>query len=311
MKKLITLIIATVCIVSLVACSEKTEHTSDVVVTTQTTETEDGIGTEESTEINVPTIEATMSKPAEIMDVSETEKSFTFYREDYKISGKVYFPEGEGPFPTVIISSGAGVTYTYSEGYAKEFVKEGIACVVFNYARYKEATILTNVADLYIVMDGVQSMPKIDQSNLFLWGHSYGGLTTTYVATQRAEEVKGMILLEPSYQLNAWADEMEGEEIPDTAGVTDAYVKDLSAFDIFELIPNYTRPVVVFNGNAAAGLQEERDKFMAELMKGVELFPSAELITIDGANHSFSGEAQAPLMEKAIEFVKQNIDNNQ
>jgi len=40
----------------------------------------------------------------------------------------------------------------------------------------------------------------------------------------------------------------------------------------------------------------------------VELFPSAELITIDGADHSFSGEAKAPLMAKAEEFVKENMD---
>lgn len=291
MKKWITIIIVMVCVVGLAACSGKTKS-----------------GKEESTEKKVPTIEVAMSKPAEIRDVSEVEKTFTFYRDDYKLPGKVYLPEGGGPFPTVIISSGAGVTYTYSEDYAKEFVKEGIACVVFNFAMYKEATILTNVKDLYIVIDGVLSMSEIDQNNLFLWGHSYGGLTTTYVATQRMEEIKGVILLEPSYQLNAQAAKMNTEEIIEATGIADVCLKDLCSFDIFELIPNYIGPVLVFNGNAASGMQEARDEFMAELKKGVELFPSAELITIDGADHSFSGEAKAPLMAKAVEFVKENMD---
>lgn len=325
MKKLTATVTAAVCALvlalCLAACTGEADKPSDVTSSADAVAvvTDENIGEQtaqdktefegiDSSEQEAES-EPAESKAPEIVDISETEKRFVFYRGESKINGKVYLPQGSGPFAAVIISGGAGVSHTFYKDCAEAFVNEGIACVVFDYISNKNSTILTHVTDLNIVMDNVISMPELDSGRLFLWGHSFGGLTATYVAVQRAEDVKGMLLVEPAFEQNTRANELfASAEALELAGVKEQFVDDLKSFDILEMIPDYSAPVVIFTGNAASGMQEERDIFLAEVKKGADLFPSAEQIVIDGADHSFSGKAREPLMEKATAFVKENME---
>lgn len=45
------------------------------------------------------TVEESVNPKMDITDISETEKEICFYRDNLKIYGKMYLPEGEGPFP--------------------------------------------------------------------------------------------------------------------------------------------------------------------------------------------------------------------
>ena len=54
------------------------------------------------------------------------EKGIYFYRDDLKIYGKLFLPEGEGPFPVVICSSPMGASLSYSLDVIKDLNKNGI-----------------------------------------------------------------------------------------------------------------------------------------------------------------------------------------
>ena len=41
-----------------------------------------------------------------ITDISDTEKEITFYRDGMEIEGRLYLPEGDGPFPVIVLCCG-------------------------------------------------------------------------------------------------------------------------------------------------------------------------------------------------------------
>ena len=55
-----------------------------------------------------------------------------FYRGETKIYGEIYIPEGEGPFPVVIIAGGFATSHYGYQGMAQMFAENGIVGVVFD-----------------------------------------------------------------------------------------------------------------------------------------------------------------------------------
>lgn len=159
-------------------------------------------------------------------------------------------------------------------------------------------------------MDSVLSMKEIDGKNLFLWGHSFGGWVSTYVAAQRPDEVKGLILLEPAYQIREDIMKLypEGSEIPDEiftpSHVGRIFVEDIQATDIFEVIPYYDKEVLLLQGSQSTGNKLQEIYYN----KALETFPNITWEIVDGANHSFSGKAGERAMEKWLGYLKTNIE---
>jgi len=161
--------------------------------------------------ITEPAVSNSESKPKnshkfKIFDLTEREKKIYFYRNDLMIYGKLYLPEGEGPFPVAIFSPGMQALYNSTENYTRALARNGIAGLSFEFTgsrnksegSFSDSSLLTQAAELDIIMDVVASLPEIDSSNLFLLGHSFGGITSAYVAAQRPDDVKALVLLEPS-----------------------------------------------------------------------------------------------------------------
>lgn len=259
-------------------------------------------------------------KEAEIIEVSATEKNINFFRDNIKIFGKLYLPEGEGTFPAVILSNGYPGSYTEYQTYAQSFAENGIAGIVFDFSctnnasegEFGDMSVLTQAADLNVVLDVISALPEIDSNHVFLWGHSFGGLTATYVAAQRKDEVKGLIVLEPSYQMHDQYRQLypEGSEIPEYTYtpqyVGKAYVEDLLSFDIYDMMPDYDNKVMLFMGTAnPAEVMELQTQYFE---KAAGKFTSMQLVRVEGADHGFKGDGGQKMMKLAIEFINENID---
>jgi len=260
----------------------------------------------------------------EIAEISETEKRIKFYRDELMIFGVLHLPEGDGPFPVVILSPGMQSPYYTNEHYAEELARNGIAGLAFEFTgsnnksegSFSEASILTHAADLNVVIDVIASLPEIDHSNLFLWGHSFGGLTSAFVATQRPDDIKALVLLEPSIHMPDIYREMfpEGSDISQNPNlsalqVSSKFVEDLISVDIFELMPSFENEVLIFKGTEYSPQDEEEQlKFRAALEEGAETFPEAQLVTVEGADHMFLGIHGNSMIRQTIEFLQENID---
>ena len=283
-------------------------------------ETAQETATETVHEVVEETVVEIVQPKMDITDISATEKEIYFYRDDLKIYAKMYMPEGEGPFPVVIFSHGFPGTYFWADAYAKGLTNSGIAGVTFDFiggsadsksdGTVTDVSVLTEVEDLNAVMDSVKSMPQIDANNLFLCGHSFGGLVSTYVAAQRPDEVKGLMVWEPSYQMREYILSLYpiGSEIPDEiytpVHVGRIFIEDMQASDIFEVMGNYDKEVLLLQGELSKTNELQEEYFN----KAAEIFPNMQWEIVDGATHAFSGKAGERALEKCLNYLNENID---
>lgn len=241
-------------------------------------------------------------------------KELILKREGRKIYGHLHTPKGKGPFPAVIICHGFGADLNDHEYYAKVFSRNGIAAYCFDFigggpkvrsdGTMTEMSVLSEVKDLYAVMDAIEALDVIDSNNLFLMGGSQGGFVITYAASKRPNEIRGIIPLYPAYVIADFVrDLLKGKkEIPETfrclgCTVGSIYAADALSFDIYEHM-SYPGKVMILHGTADSLVP------IAYSERAVKVFPDAELIRIVGADHGFYGKDEIIVAERAVQFVK-------
>ena len=298
MKRMIALSLAAIMLLTMVSCSTKSTEpvVSEVLTSEITTVTETEASTSASEENN------TVSESGiKVFDYTDTKKQIFVYRDDIELSGVLYLPNGDGPFPVVFFAGGLGAGYGYLEDIAKRLTKNGIATALFTFAGEAgtdDLTVLTEAEDLNAVIDGVCTLPVIDSSNVFLFGHSFGGLVASYVGCSYPDKIKGMILLEPAYPLK--------EEINATPNseFSQRFIDDLYSFDIYDCMPSFKGEVIIFLGTAEGSGGYSWPSLYA---KAQEDFPSAELVYVEGADHSFQTVGREDVKQGSLEFIQKNI----
>lgn len=267
-------------------------------------------------------VDTTVIRPIEITDVSDTEKEIYVFRDDLKLYGKLFLPDGEGPFPVVVFSSGAGMPFGKYKDIAKKLSENGIAGVCFDFAgaidpsrsegSQLECSVLTEADDLVAVINSVKELEYIDGDNIFLWGHSLGGFVTAYVGCKYPDLIKGMLLAEPSFQFHDQVKELfpDESEIPEIStepfycgGI---FYKDALSFDIYDMMPSYNRDVIIFAGTKTPSLGAEYTEYLERAEK---IFPSAKLEFIDGADHQFEGDSRQIMIGMMLEYINNHVSS--
>lgn len=257
------------------------------------------------------------NKDMEIVEEGEDFKTAFFYRGDSKIYSQIYVPDGKGPFPVVVISGGMGVSLTSNHLLANELSANGIVAISYDPygavnqsqsdGQFTDFSVLTQASDIEAIISAISKEDYIDTNKIFLWGHSFGGMSSAYVGLKNPDLIKGMILVEPSFQMNAQAHELypNYEDIPDI--ITSPFYcggpfyRDPWRFDIYELMPDYNGKVLLYAGTNTNSIGGS----MPELVtKADKLLPSCDLIFVEGADHSFAGSAINQVTKETIEFVK-------
>lgn len=302
MKKLLSLMLVSACLLgSLTGCAKKKDKeivfAKDDLLAEYTYETD---------------------KEMEVIKEADGVKSVYFYRGEIKLYGQIYLPDKSGANPVVIITPGSGAGINTHKDLAKELAKNGYVAVLYDGygavsgsmsdGKTTEHTVLTHAADLESVIKALVKQPYIDKNNIFLWGHSAGGMVTGYVASRNPDIVEGMILVEPRFMLN----EETREAFPDANSISEDvcphgvgvcnYV-DLLKFDIYDFLPNYKGEVLLFVGERS--LTPEGD-IPQEFAKTQEKLSNCRTFVVDGADHGFQGKPMMVVTEKTIEFVDDN-----
>ena len=153
-----------------------------------------------------PGTEAALPEPG-----GYTVQELCFTRDGLRIYGELYLPDGDGPFPTVIIGHGLDSNLTDTEGYAKRIARYGIAAYVFDFigggteirsdGDILDMTVLTETEDLLAVLDGVRALDAVDVGKVFLMGCSQGGYVAACAAARRTVYVRGLIAFYPAFGL--------------------------------------------------------------------------------------------------------------
>lgn len=313
-KSLFTIILAS--LLTLTACSPAadTKENSDVAPTEAATEATTEAVTEATTE--APTEKSTET---EIKDISDTQKFFNVYVDGQKIKGAIFLPEGEGPFPTVVMIQGLGISYPIFTDTAKEIAKKGVATVNFDCRGYVpekfysegeffDMTPSSCVKDIISVTNVISEYPAIDKENIFIWGHSYGGILATMAAVEQPDVFKGFIGLNPAFQMpdefrNLYNDNTE-TFILEGGEIGEPLARELMAMDIFETMKSYENNVLILTGTKDAifiDYPEAYDKAMVS-------FPNVKKIVEEGADHYYDPYCRDELVQYTVDFVKENTD---
>ncbi len=309
-KSLFTIILAS--LLTLTACTSAADTEEKPVVTPTETATE--AITEEVTE--APTEKSTETI---IKDISDREKFFVHYVDGQKVKGVMYLPEGEGPFPTVMMLSGLGINYPEFTDTAKEIAKRGVATVNFDCRGYDPRKFYSEgeffdmcpsscLKDIMSVTDMVLEYPAIDENNMFIWGHSYGGILATMAAAEHPDIFKGLIGLNPAFQMpdefrNLYNDSTE-TFILEGGEIGEPLARELMAMDIFEIMKSYENNVLILTGTKDAifiNYPEAYDKAM-------ESFPNVKKIVEEDADHYYLPYSGDELVQYTVDFIKENSD---
>lgn len=121
---------------------------------------------------------------------------------DRKINLKITagFPDGDGPFPVVVILHGSGNMKARDVALGQRLQAEGIAWLgVYTYdsrglgskpykVRLTQANIIDQVSDAYVALNFAKTHPLLDHQRAALTGFSLGGLSAALAATSWAEQ---------------------------------------------------------------------------------------------------------------------------
>lgn len=317
-KSLFTIILAS--LLTLTACSPAadTKENSDVTTTEAATEATTEAVTEATTE---EVTEAPTEKSTEnvIEDSSAAEKKFTCYVDGQRVGGRLYHPEGEGPFPTIVFVPGMGMNYYLYAELFENLNSEGIAVAAFDCrgnaqistisdGKFSEMTPTSLKKDIMEVTDFISAYQLVDSENLFIMGHSLGGLTAALTAAETPDKYKGMIGFDPAYQMPDDYHELypEGTEIPEAPNVQTegkAFIEEIMSINVVDEIKSYDGNTIILTGTGEAIYS-----IAPEIMEAAaEALPNGELIVVEGADHGFNQHLKE-LIQYTVDFVKENTD---
>lgn len=218
--------------------------------------------------------------------------------EGKRVFGRTYYPadfDPAGKYVTVVLNHGGGVNADFWDRYyAPELAKAGYVCYAFDCrsattggrGSYGDPTedgtcsVATYSEDLNSAMDFMLSQDFVDRDHFFIAGQSMGGATVQNVASQRPNDITGMIVLYGSLA------EDNGSMLPD-----------------FEAVKNhpYTGEVLFVQGAQDASFPIERT------LDNMSWYELSELVYINKAFHGFGVQGDRPAQICAahmIDFVE-------
>lgn len=113
-----------------------------------------------------------------------TRRDATFDSDGDRCAAWVYVPEGEGPFPCVVLAHGwTGVREQRLDAFAERFATAGYASVVFDYRHFGASAgeprqlldIGRQLGDWRAAVAFARSLPEVDPQRVGVWGSSFSG----------------------------------------------------------------------------------------------------------------------------------------
>lgn len=118
-------------------------------------------------------------------------------------------------------------------------------------------SILTEVADLRAVVDGLEVTGVADSGNLFILGRSMSGVVSSIFAARQPNDFAGLILYYPAFNMPGTSDKYKDiDEIPEKSLAMDnrrvvgkAFYVDMFGMDPFEAVHAYDGDVLIVHGD--------------------------------------------------------------
>lgn len=229
-------------------------------------------------------------------------------RGELNIWCKLYLPVAQTALPAVVLSHSAYMTGDSMESYAQGFAQRGYVAVAFDFCGGSsnsrsdgdtaDMTVFTEKEDLKAVLAYVQSLDCVRTEEIYLFGTSQGGLVSALVANDLAEEIAGLILLYPAFNIaelaqgssSQYADIMNAfSSIFSYFGISfgsagEAYISTLQDFDVYANIGAFKGRVLILHGSQDFIVDSSYSR------QAADVYENCQLYIIQGASHGFNSQ---------------------
>ena len=246
--------------------------------------------------------------PLKISDINVKDGSSNVF-------GKLYAPEKEGVYPAIIMCHGYNGTGDDFIDECRYFASNGyIACAIDfcggsgrsrSSGKSTNMTIFTEKSNLLAVFNHIKTLSNVDKNRIFLHGGSQGGLVAALAAEEVADEVKGMILYFPAFNIpDNWRNNYPNvNKIPATVdfwGLTlgKVFFTSMHDFDPYANIGKFTNNVLILYG-----MNDYIVPYSAvERAKGI--YKNCRLVTYANEGHGFTPSGAVKAQKETLKFMK-------
>lgn len=191
----------------------------------------------------------------------------------------------------------------------------GIANIRFDFSgqggssgKLEEMTIFSELADASTVLEEVRSNPHVN--NIYLIGHSMGGVVATLLADLYPDLLPKLVLLAPAASLKDYINngELMGtsfdpNNIPNKvrAGkltLGSLFFRSFKNLSIYESAGRYKGEVNIIQGT------NDEAVAVSYAQKFDHVFPNSQLNLIENADHSFTESFEDKAVDQVIKFLK-------
>ena len=194
---------------------------------------------------------------------------------------------------------------------------ENIASVRFDFnghgdsdGKFENMTVLNEIEDANAILNYVKTDPHV--RNIYLVGHSQGGVVASMLAGLYPDLIKKVVLLAPAATLKS--DALEGNtqsvtynphHIPDRLPFKDLtlggfYLRIAQQLPIYEVSAQFTKPVCLIHGTDDTVVSPNASK------KYDQIYQNSTLHLIEGADHCFSDSYQKNAVNLTTDFLQNN-----
>lgn len=299
MKKLLALLLVLTMLLALAACGGQNDAPATEAPTEPSTESPTEPATETPTE---PTVETTdEASPAYV----ENAVNIPSTTGDYDIPAILTIPEGEGPFPLVVMNHGCGGSKEENIGFtyiSRVLAKNGIATIRFDQPGCGESTIdftnfcySENINNSNDCLNYALENANIDETKLGILGYSMGGAITNIITSREDNPYAVRVLLAPAYELvEMYETAYENLEVAEK----DGYVPFMSFGVELHFSPQYYRDLIDYVENREkvletadlptlliTGTEDTTVPYEEAVAFGKALH--ADILSLDGVTHSY------------------------
>ncbi len=229
-------------------------------------------------------------------------KAIAVHHHERTVYGQFCTPEGEGPFPAVLLSHGYNGCMTDFSVTAEYLASRGIASAAYTFCGGStrdesgfpstQMTLFTERDDLLAMLQWLKDQPCVNAQRICLFGGSMGGLVSVLAAHEQPEDVAGLALLFPALCVaDNWNQRFPSvSDIPETVELWDmplgrGFFTSIRELDVFKLLPSLSQPTLILHGD------EDCIVPLSYSRRAAETFPNASLHVFSGEGHGFPPEA--------------------
>ena len=194
---------------------------------------------------------------------------------------------------------------------------ENIASVRFDFnghgdsdGKFENMTVLNEIEDANAILNYVKTDPHV--RNIYLVGHSQGGVVASMLAGLYPDLIKKVVLLAPAATLKS--DALKGntqgitynpDHTPDRLPFKDLtlggfYLRIAQQLPIYEVSAQFTKPVCLIHGTDDTVVSPNASK------KYDQIYQNSTLHLIEGADHCFSDNYQKNAVNLTADFLQNN-----